>query len=346
MNDANVMRDWASSMWNSGQAEMQRINSRTEQFLNMTMPAASDLFGWAATQRDRFNQYVMPQMESLFSEAQMYASKGEEDRQRGMAIQDVKAATEAQRASQLRKLDSYGVDPTETRHLALDKQAGVAEAAMSALAANQAGERTKQIGRDLRAQAIDVGTGFLQDANASSVNAANIGGAGLSAADRAAQTGIAVQQGALPYMQGANANTSTAAGIVDTSYGRELDYAIDQRAAEAADAQAMSGIGGAIGSGMNAFVPNAGAFQNFMNVGGAALGGAPRPPSTGGADGGPVSAPGGPTSDAGAIRISDGEYIIPADVVRKLGTNHFDKLIEKEAGRPPPSTKTAIPVGA
>jgi formylmethanofuran dehydrogenase subunit C len=62
------------------------------------------------------------------------------------------------------------------------------------------------------------------------------------------------------------------------------------------------------------------------------------------ADGGPVLAPGGPTDDAGAVAISDGEYVIPADVVRKLGTNHFDKLIEKETGRPPPSTKQAIPI--
>jgi len=316
-------------MWDSGQQEMQQISGYASEFMNMTLPAAEDMFEWAATQRDRFNEYVMPQMESLFQEAELYASKGEEDRQRGMAIQDVKAATEAERESQLRKLESYGIDPSETRYQSLDKQAGVAEAALSALAANQAGERTKQIGRDLRADAINVGTGFLTDATNSMNTGVNAGTAGANVGNAAAQTGVAVQQGALPFMAGAGNSTSGAAGIVDTGYGRDLDYAEDQRAAEAD----LTGMGNLLGLGAS-FIPGVGPMI------------APTLDAINAADGGPVSAPGGPTSDGGALKISDGEYIVPADVVRKLGTNHFDKLIEKETGRPPPGTKQAIPVGA
>ena len=329
--DANQMRDWAQSMWDSGQQEMQQIGAYASEFMNFTLPAAEEMFGWASQQRQRFDEYVMPQMQSLFSEAELYASKGEEDRQRGAAIQDVKAATEAQRESQLRKLEGYGIDPSETRYMALDKQAGVAEAALSALAANQAGERTKQKGRDLRTEAINTGTGFLQDANASSVNAANIGGTGANTGNAAAQTGVMLQQGALPYMTGANSATGTAAGIVDTSYGRELDHAQDQRDSEAS----MGGIGGIVGGIGGAMIPGIGT----------ALGSMVGKKIEGGAEGGPVSAPGGPTSDSGALMISNGEYIVPADVVHRLGTNHFDKLIEKETGRPPPSVKTALPVG-
>ena len=133
-------------------------------------------------------------------------------------------------------------------------------------------------------------------------------------------------------MAGAGNNTNTAAGIVDTSYGRDLNYAEDQRAAEAG----MGGIGGIIGGVAGSMVPGIGT----------ALGNWAGKKIEGGADGGPVTAPGGPASDGGALKISDGEYIIPADVVQKMGTNHFDKLIEKETGRPPPSTKQAIPVGA
>ncbi len=344
--DANTMRDWAQSMWDSGQQEMQQIGAYASQFMNMTIDASEDMFEWSATQRDRFNEYVMPQMQSLFSEAELYASKGEEDRQRGMAIQDVKAATEAQRESQLRKLEGYGVDPSMTRYQSLDKQAGVAEAALSALAANEAGERTKQIGRDLRSEAIDVGTGFLRDANQSAATGANVGAAGANVGNAAAQTGVALQQGALPYMTAAGTNTNTAAGIVDTSYGRDLDYAEDQRAAEAG----MGGIGGIVGGIAGSVVPGIGTWigkQIGDKIDGGATGGPVRVlPAYYAAEGGPVTAPGGPMSDGGALKISDGEYIIPADVVMKVGSNHFDKLIEKETGRPPPSTKMAIPVGA
>lgn len=342
--DASQMRDWAQSMWDSGQAEMAKIGEYAQGFMGMSLPAAEEMFNWASTQRDRFNEYVMPQMQSLFTEAELYASKGEEDRQRGAAIQDVKSATEAQRESQLRKLESYGVDPTDLRYEAMDKQAGVAEAALSALAANQAGERTKQIGRDLRTQAIDVGTGFLTDAQSSAVNAANIGGMGSNVGNAAANTGIALQQGALPYMTGAGASNATAAGIVDTEYGRELDYSEDQRAAEGS----TSGLGALAGGLAGSIVPGIGTAIG-SKIGGAiggAEGGVVAVLPTGYATGGPVNGPGGPTDDAGAIRISDGEYIIPSDVVRKVGSNHFDKLIEKETGRPPPSMKTALPMGA
>lgn len=329
------MREWASSMWQTGQEEWGRLQEWSQDFMGQAMPAMEETFDWARQQRDRFDEYVMPQMQSLFSEAETYASKAEEDRQRGMAVQDVKAATEAQRAAQLRKLEGFGVDPTETRYQALDKQAGVSEAAMSALAANQAGERTKQIGRDLRSQAIDVGSGLLTDANQNLQIGSGIGAQALGAASGASATGANVAQGALPYMSGAMSGTTNAAGIVDTSYGRQLDYAEDQRAAEAANNAALSGL---VSGGMNLAGNYLTGGLSGMLTGGMKAGGG------GAAEGGAVMAPGGPTDDAGAITISDGEYIIPADVVMKLGTNHFDKLIEKETGRPPPGAKQAIPV--
>ena len=328
--DATQMRGWAQEMWDTGQQEWGKLQEWSSSVMGASLPAMEESFAWAREQRDRFDEYVMPQMQSLFSEAELYASKGEEDRQRASAVQDVKSASEAQRASQLRKLESYGVDPTDTRYAALDKQAGVAEAAMSALAANQAGERTKQIGRELRADAINVGTGFLSDASQANQVGAGIGSTALNAAGGATTAGAGASQGAIPFMSGAMANNELGAGIVDTSYGRQIDYAEDQRAAAAADSAMWKDMmGGAMSMG-----------GNFMTGGlsGMLTGG------MGAAEGGEITAPGGPTDDLGAITISDGEYVVPADVVRKLGTNHFDKLIEKETGRPPPGAKQAIPV--
>ena len=314
MSQSQEMRGWAQSMWDSGQQEWGKLQEWSGQVMGSTLPAMEDSFSWAKEQRDRFDQYVMPQMQSLFSEAETYASKGEEDRQRGAAIQDVRAANQAQKDAQARKLASFGVQPGEIAANALDRQAGVAEAAMSALAANQAGERTKEIGRDLRGQAIGVGSQFLQDANANNQIGAQLGQGALGAASNAAATGSQVAQGGQGYMSGAMSGVDLGAGIVDTAYGRELDSAADQRAAAAQDFSQMMAVGEMAGQGA------------MM------------------AKGGPVSAPGGPFEDKGAIGISDGEYVIPSDVVKKLGTNHFDKMIEKETGRPPPTPKQAIPV--
>ena len=328
-----MMRGWAQSMWDAGQTAMASLSEQSQQFMGMALPAAEEMFGWASEQRDRFNKYVQPQMESLFSEAETYASKGEEDRQRGAAIQDVKSAMEAQRAATERKLEGLGgLDPSVVRNQAMDKTWGAQQAAVSALAANQAGERTKQIGRDLRTQAIDVGQRYLTDAQQAAQSGSYIGSNAMNSANQTANTGINLQQGALPFMQGSGNATNTAAGIVDTSYGRELDSAADQRAAEAANAAGMAGLGRVAGYALAPMTGGASLALTHM--------GAP-----GGAEGGTIMAPGTPTSDSGALQVSDGEYLVPADVVRKMGTNYFDKMIEKETGRAPPSAKIALPTG-
>jgi hypothetical protein len=332
MNISQTLEGMGQEMWNWAKQQQQTMGDTFQQYLGMAMPAAEENFAWARDMRRNYEEKVMPQIDSLFADADKYASKEEEMRQRGAAIQDVKSATEAQRAAQLRKLESFGVDPTDTRYAALDKQAGVAEAAASALAANQAGERTKEIGRQLRREAIDVGTGFLNEANAGYQQGANIGLSGINAGTATTQAGVQAGQSPLPYYSGASGAANTAAGIVDTSYGRQLDYAEDQRASESN----LGGLGGLVGYGLS-MIPTVGPVaQAAMGAAGGAKA----------AEGGPIAAPGGPMSDGGALAVSDGEYVVPADVVRKLGTNYFDKMIEKETGRPPPGAKTAIPIGS
>jgi hypothetical protein len=47
------------------------------------------------------------------------------------------------------------------------------------------------------------------------------------------------------------------------------------------------------------------------------------------AKGGEVRGAGGPEDDAIPARLSDGEYVIPANVVRRKGTEFFDKLLHE-----------------
>lgn len=47
------------------------------------------------------------------------------------------------------------------------------------------------------------------------------------------------------------------------------------------------------------------------------------------ADGGKVGGPGGPRDDRVPAMLSNGEYVIPAHIVRKLGTDYFDAMLEK-----------------
>lgn len=314
---SGMLQNWAQDLWKSGQEEWGRLQNWSQQVMGSALPAMEDLYGWAREQKDFYDQKVVPAMESLFSQAELYSSKGEEQRQRAQAIQDTNQAIEAQRAAAERKLASYGTDPSEVAAKSLDRTASVMQGGMQALASNMAAERTKQIGRDLTAQAVNMGQNVAAQGQGNLRAVPGMGGQALGAATGAGVGGMQIQQGALPYMQASNMANATGAGIVDTSYGRQLDYTQMSNAAEQANFDQMMDIGKGIGS-----------FGGYYKT----------------ADGGPVSAPGGPTDDRGAIAISDGEYVIPADVVRKLGTNHFDKMIEKETGRPPPSQKQALPI--
>jgi hypothetical protein len=317
-------QEWAQQMWDTGQQEWSKLQSWAGQVMGQAMPAMEDMFSWAKDQRDRYEKYAVPAMQSLFSDAETYASKAEEDRQRGAAIQDVQAANAAKRASHERNLRAFGVnmDPTNPNMQSLDRTSGVMEAGQAAFAANQAGERTKQIGRDLTAQAINAGNMFGTQAMQATQAGAGVGTSGIGAATGATVGGSQVAQAALPYVQGAYGGYDLGAGIVDTSYGRSLQQTELNNAAAQQNFNNMMKVGQSVGG----MVPGGSVLSMFA------------------ADGGPVVAPGGPTDDAGAIAISNDEYIIPADVVKKLGTNYFDKMIEKETGRPPPSQKQAIPI--
>lgn len=77
------------------------------------------------------------------------------------------------------------------------------------------------------------------------------------------------------------------------------------------------GSGGSLGS--------EGSDSGSVGVGDGAGGGGDGSPG-GFKRGGEVDGPGTGTSDSIPARLSDGEYVIPADVVERLGVGFFDRL--------------------
>jgi hypothetical protein len=57
-----------------------------------------------------------------------------------------------------------------------------------------------------------------------------------------------------------------------------------------------------------------------------------QPPQMSMAEGGALPAKGPNPDGSIPINAHEGEYVIPADVTRRLGTDHFDKLIAKARG--------------
>jgi hypothetical protein len=81
----------------------------------------------------------------------------------------------------------------------------------------------------------------------------------------------------------------------------------------------------------------------FADNGGGGGGGGKAPSFM--ASGGLLSGPGGPRDDLIPIMASNGEYIIPAHVVRDLGVNYFDSLIGRRKPQHPGDGSSGIAIG-
>jgi hypothetical protein len=165
------------------------------------------------------------------------------------------------------------------------------------------------MGRGLSAQsiaAINAGSGAAQAGS----GAASVGGNVMGSADRVSNmyTG-----NALAGMQGYGNSITSGANITNMGFQNQM-------AANQANNALLSGVGGAMGS-------------FFL-----ADGGLVRGPGTGTSD----SVPAVNQDDGSPIRLSNGEYILPAETVRKIGINKLDKIVENTNGKPPVHRRKAL----
>ena len=303
---AREQLEWAREQDTRNQGILQEV-------LDIQLPAMREQFEQAQSDRARYESIFRPMEDAFAQEAQDYDTPERRAEQRAKGIADVNTQFDAARRNSLQRLESYGVDPSQTRNAALDIGTRTAQAAAQVGAATQADNRVEDVGRALRSDAINMGRGAL-------TNAAGFYGQAVGAGSQGAGN--------------ANANTATAAGALQSSLGFS--------------GQALQGYGQGANimnqgyqnqmQGYNAQQANsAGLLQGIGGIAGAAMaladgGPAPEPGHPMGQAIDPmadVNGPGTGTSDEVPAMLSNGEYVIPADVVRAKGEEFFDKLLEK-----------------
>jgi hypothetical protein len=122
-------------------------------------------------------------------------------------------------------------------------------------------------------------------------------------------------------------NASQSAGIAGGIYGQEFSarmqaYRAQQEAAGAFWGGVGSLLGNAAGAGIYKWGADGGKVPVDLKDGPVERNGI----HTGS---GMVSGPGGPIDDDVPAMLSNGEYVIPADVVKKKGVKFFDDMIDK-----------------
>ena len=297
-----------------------------QQVLDIQMPAMREQFETAQADRQRYEEFFRPFEDQWAQEAAEYDSPERRERERGAAVADVSSAFDSQRRNALQRLEGYGVDPSMTRNAALDIGVRTAQAAQQAQAATGATRRVEDIGRALQSDVINMGRGALS-------NAAGFYGQAVGAGGQA-------QQGALnTTASGANAVQSSLgfSGQALQGYGQSADIMSqgfnNQMASWQAGADQTAGMLQGVGSLAGMFMADGGEVEGIPTgaVAGQQQRGAPQQGLPFMADGEVDTGmgDGSGVDDSVPAYLSDGEFVIPADVVRRKGEEFFEKLIEK-----------------
>lgn len=169
--------------------------------------------GWAAEDRARYTGTFVPLQDDWIAEAQAYASPERKAMAADEAVADVRQQFALGRQQNERQMAAVGVNPASGRYQSSANRMQTTEALAAAGGANAARRRTEDVGRNLRASAINMGAGLAVNpgtsmglSNSAGSTGMNAGMNGVSSAagmvSGGAQTAMQGQQG---IMNGLNA---------------------------------------------------------------------------------------------------------------------------------------------
>lgn len=247
----------------------------------------------------------------MIKDAQTIDSESNIAGARGRALADVQQQTGMAQQANMRTMSRFGLRPNATRLAGINSQLAAMSAGMGAGAMQNAEQNQKDRGMAMRTNVANIGRGYPA-------------------------TTLAYGQSATGNSQAAlGGNLSTnAANLQNQSFAGQ-GYGL----AGNLNAQALQGWGGIYGTQMQGYgIQNSSSGSNMAGFG--SLAGMLGSAAIGkwGADGGKIVGPGTGTSDSISavntsngepVHVSNGEYVVPADVVRTKGTEFFDKLLEK-----------------
>ncbi len=293
------------------------------QVLEIQMPAMREQYEQARSDRERYETLFRPMEDQFVQEAQQYDTPERQAQARAKAIADVSTQFDAQRRNALQRLEGYGVDPSQVRNAALDVGVRTQQAAAQAGAAQQAGQRVEDIGREMRAQAINLGRGALAGAGQFYGGAAQAGQMGVQGATGVTGASTGAFGTATPFAQLGMQGFGQAADIMGQGYGMQMQHFGAQQEQRAG---MLSGAGQLIG--MIPGIQDGGAVADYAPTNGMVVEGEYEHVQD------PVGDVEGPGDGSGIddqipAMLSAGEYVIPADVVRAKGEEFFDKLLER-----------------
>lgn len=296
-----------------------------------------------AADRKRYEEVYQPLEDELVKDSKDYNSAARREMEAGQAQSDVTAQFELARTAAQDRLESFGIDPSQTRSAALDTSSRIAEATARAGAGNMARERVEGIGRALRSEAINVGRGYPGQVAQSYGLAMQSGNAAVNNQLATTQSG-SQSMGNPTQWQGLGNDALTGwANTLNMGFQNQMDRAKFKQQQSGGWGSALGMIGG-IG------------MRYAMGGFGAAEGGTVPEQAEVDAQlahqGVPITdemqPPGNPAIDGVPARLTPGEFVVPEDVVRWKGEEFFQRTIEsarkKKEEAPAKPQVRAVPI--
>lgn len=251
--NAELGRDWLAfareqfDVANERQAELDELTKLIGQ---QQIEMSDRQMRWSEEDRQRYQDLFQPLEDRFVEDASTWDSPERQAQRAAEAKADVLQNAAAQRAASQRQAASMGVSPASGRFQGLDRASELQTALAAAGAQNQARDQVRKEGMAMRADAVNIGRGLP----AQSAQAASLGLAAGNSALAGAQGAHGAFMGNTQIMgqgfQGAMHGNSSMANILNQQYQNQLQaWSANQQAT----ATGISGIAGAIGTGIGAY---------------------------------------------------------------------------------------------
>lgn len=238
-----------------GQNQFNQEWPYAQQYLQQQTASSAAETANAQDEQSFYDQTYKPIETQFANEASNYDSPAQATENAGNAEADVASSFDANRTSALQSLESYGIDPSQTRYGALDLGTRISQAAATSAAGTQSNLNTQATGLALQGEAINVGRGYPGSVAQAYSTATGAGASGLAGATGVTNSAVNSMGSPTSYMNTGNASMAGATSALNTGFSNSLAGAQFNYNVAANQSQGIGQlIGGAAGIAAMAFL--------------------------------------------------------------------------------------------
>lgn len=242
----------ANDQYQLGEQQLQQAQSEyaaeapaTNAYMQSMTALSNSQAALSDSAENEYTSVFQPLQTQFASQAENYDSTDNQNQQAGAADADVANQFDSARTTAQQSLESYGIDPSQTRFGALDLGSQVQQAAATASAGTTSRLNTANTGLALEGQALNLGNNVASTSTGAAGSSASTGGSGINATTNEANVFGNLEGTPAQYEGLANNSNAGAASALNLGYNNAL---AGQQLQVQESGNNMSGIGSLVGA--------------------------------------------------------------------------------------------------